>query len=151
MVSFLASHDGPHSAEQWAGITAQTIFQVDPALSGARLNEALKTSKDIHETIVDHYADLQNAERASLAADPSHSSNPLIARVGTAAKDLVEALSWSAVQTPWEDMLHSVGWVEAALREVTNHMLTILHIERLWHADKHPENQAAQSYKRGNI
>jgi hypothetical protein len=143
MARVLITDGGPHPAEEWAIVSAETVFPLDD-LHGARKLAGLAAQARIAAAMLTHHQDTQDGERAALASDEDHCAAPvdLTGRLDDALADVRDAAG-----PEWEDHFARPDVAAAVRAELTSHLHTVAHIERLWHADRNPANQAAQAYK----
>lgn len=145
MASFLISNDGPHSPDDWAIATAEEIFALDPSLVAGRLLEAKRIQLAIASLLSPIHAAVMSKEKEALCSNPDHCDNAH--EIGDMAHEAVNEIAELARRSPWGNLLNSNEWQVEAIAALSQHLITAIHIERLWHADRNPENAAAQSYK----
>ncbi|BCP53773.1 hypothetical protein K32_23900 [Kaistia sp. 32K] len=128
MTRILISEDGPHSAEQWAEVTASQIVSLE-ATAGV---PARKFELKVIEILEQHHAAVQVHERGKIktekhgrcgnAPDPSEHIEAALAEIVEAAKG-----------TPFEAHFAKAN-VQAYLTNVLGqHFATSMQIERDWY------------------
>jgi hypothetical protein len=145
MTRILVTNGGAHPPEKWAMTTAEQIFDIGTGVAGDRLIQAQKFQLIIAEALMPHYEKAQTAERSKLAED----SNYIFAAPDGAAyaDEAVKAIVAASQNTPWQAHFAKADVQEAARIVIADHFHTSQHSERLWFADRHPENEVAQSFK----
>lgn len=145
MARLMVSHNGPHSADDWAMATAEEIFQLEPSMTAGRMLEAKRFQLGIATLLSPMFGLVMEGERTNLSVNPDHCNLPhdvedlaitAVSRIGDAGKG-----------SSWAERLGSDEWKLNAMTAIRQHMMTAQHVERLWHADKNPENEAATAYK----
>jgi hypothetical protein len=126
MARVLVTNGGPHTADDWATISAEQIVQIDPAMMGTRLLAAEKLKLAFAKVLVPHHAKVQLDERAKLSKRPS-------AYVDAALKDIEKA----AERTPWHTHFSDPEVQTQIGKILEGHMRTSQKIERLWAAQSH--------------
>lgn len=145
MARILVTNGGSHPPEKWAMTTAEQVFDIGSSVAGDRLIQAQKLQLAIAEALMPHYSQAQDDETSRLAEDAKNvlSSHSVDAYLDAAMKDVVGA----AKGTMWESHFADPD-VQAAAREVIgSNFTTAMHVERLWHADRNPDCEFAQSYR----
>lgn len=145
MARILVTNGGSHPPEKWAMTTAEQVFDIGSSVAGDRLIQAQKLQLAIAEALMPHYIKAQADERSTLAKDAKNVLSPhdLDAYLDKAMKDVVSA----AKGTMWESHFANPDVQTAAREVVGNNFITVMHVERLWHADHNPDCEFAQSYR----
>lgn len=124
---------GPHPAEKWAQVTAQTILD-DIAANAPQtgIGEAMAFRADLEALLTGHHADVQDSERAKLDGDDAHrAGDPDPApHLGPA----VEAIVALARTHNLADYFNRPETQEYLRRTIGGHFATAMDIERSWHA-----------------
>jgi hypothetical protein len=144
MTRILVTNGGPHPPEKWAMTTAEMIFDIGSAVVGNRLIQAQKFQLVIAEILVPHHGKVQNNERSKLNEDVENILTPFNSEkyLDGIMKDIINA----AKGTPWQEHFAQPEVQAAARAVIASHIVTAQHVERLWHADHHPDLPASQSY-----
>jgi hypothetical protein len=143
MAKIMITDNGPHPPEKWAMTTAETIFDTGSLVSVDRQLHAKKLQVAIAEALLPHHTNLQVFEKQKLKDDISHIHSAYSHDLDTVMADIIAA----SKNTFWETHFAKEE-VQAAVRDIlTNHFSTSQHIERLWHADIHPDCPVSQQYK----
>lgn len=144
MARILITNNGTHSAEKWAMTSAEMIFPLDDShLVGEGLIAAQKFQTSLAELLSGHHKAVIDEEQSSLHANAEHFATP---RDGShfldhALSDIVEA----AAGTPWEKHFAHLEVQEAVRGVLQNHVDTMQHVERLWHA-AHNKSEHGDAY-----
>jgi hypothetical protein len=125
--------------------TAEQIFDIGSGVAGDRLIQAQKFQLTIAEILMPHHEKVQAAERSKLSDDPSHFGRPFDGEAY--ADDVIKDVVAAAKNTPWASHFADPEVQAAARYVIVNHFQTSQSAERLWFADRHPENEAAQAFK----
>jgi hypothetical protein len=125
--------------------SAEQIFDIGSNVAGDRLIQAQKMQLSIAEAIMPHYAKAQDAERAKLAENPAHLH--AVHDVDDAVESVMKEVLAVSVGTPWQGHFANPEVQTAARQVLTNNFRSSLHVERLWHADTHPDCEVSQSFK----
>lgn len=145
MIETLISDAGPHPPEVWADLSARHIAgQHD---NGNLAAHALQTA--IKMALVPVHQAVQIAERQALVDSPRHVAEMV---------DLDDALNRAlaivlnvAMPTPWHDHFLRRE-VQDAIRQVLGrHFATEIQIERLHHAERHPDCEYVRLFQNGKI
>jgi hypothetical protein len=145
MSRLLITNGGTHPPEKWALTTAEMIFPVaDSALVGDHLIAAQRFQLDLAEALVPHHAAVASMEKDKLASVDDHSATSY--ELAEHPADVVKHVSQLAKGTPWEAHFADPEVLKAVLDVVQDHFASSLHVERLFYADNHPDNAAAQAY-----
>lgn len=141
----LTTTDGPHPPETWAALSARML--TGPHDNGSLIARALQVEIERH--LVLHFRAVQDTERAALLRDPPH-----VARRVDFSEDIDAALATVlnlAEPTPYQAHFAQPEVQEAVRQVLGRHMSNILHIERLWHAQRHPDDEFVQAFQQGQI
>jgi hypothetical protein len=146
MSKILVTNNGAHPADKWAMTSAEEIFPMqDAALTGEHLIAAQRFQLDLAELLEDHHGNVQAGEKDSLASHDDHCDSAIeIQHHVTAA---LAAVVEKSKGTVWEAHFAKPEVQKAVEVVLNSHFQSSAHIERLWHADKNPDNGAAQKYK----
>lgn len=140
----MITHNGPHPPEDWAVVTAETVFPIFE-LSGIRRVYGMDVQRKIIQALIGHYKGHTETELQSLAENPDHALTPHDHRdwLGGIVTDLRDAVKGTEWEHRWDDpdVLH------AALLEIHHHLASNADVHRQWHADRNPDNEAAVRYK----
>jgi hypothetical protein len=144
MSRVLITNDGPHPPETWAMTTAEQIFDIS-AMAGDRLIQAQKFQLSIAEILMPHHETVQATERDKLGQGIHHllDGHDVEDYLDTIMKDILVL----ARGTPWEAHFARPDVQNAARQMIANHIISSQHVERMWHADRHPGSEIAQTYK----
>ena len=145
MVIALTSEAGNHSPDRWALATAQTIFDIDPAIDAGRLLAAHAIQNQIAIVLSAIYGEIIALEAYDLQAFFDHCDTPY--GVDQTAMAAVFQIRDILKTTPWADKAQDPQWVEDAARTIQTHLETALHVERLLYADANPTNPSAVAYR----
>jgi hypothetical protein len=123
--------------------TAEMIFPLeDAALIGERLIAGQKLQTALAEIIAGHHGRVIDDERRKME-DAEHFHNPLDA--ADYVDHVVADVAKAAKGTPWEQHFADPE-VQAAIHEVVaQHVRSVQHAERLWHA-AHNESEPSKQY-----
>lgn len=146
MAAVLTTDYGPHPAEKWAVTTAETIFQITPAVVGDRLLAAKRVQMTIAEALVSHHDKVQKVEHDGLTKngdDHLAVDGDANTEADAALVDVLAAVKGS----PWEDHFARVDTQAAAHAVLVNHFETAKHIHRSWYANP---NRDAASWRAAN-
>lgn len=145
MARILVTNGGKHSADKWAMTTAEMIFPLDnPDLVGERLIAAQKFQTQIAEILSPHHALAMEHEGTRLQADPEHFQQPLDANAYL--DNIIGDIQNAAKGTPWAAHFLSTEVISIVREIVENHIHTVQHTERLWHAAHNP-SEHGDSYR----
>ena len=142
----MVTNGGPHPPEKWALASAEDIFNIDPEMSGARLIEAQKLQVAIAEALVGHHCTVQDNEKSRLQENIHyiHSPHDPSEYLDHVMNDVLAVLKGS----PWQKHFAKKNVREAMREVIANHFMAAQHIERSWHADRNPQCEISQAYKR---
>lgn len=150
VMHLMITDDGPHSAADWANVTADHIIQIASTAPEALMREAQEFRGKLVELLEGHHGAVQAAERSLLENRGGAS------RLKSAATDDVQehALDDMADEIVTLAKPYSFGEhfaraeTRAYVRDVlANHFATSMHIERSWHADKNPDTPEAKAFR----
>jgi len=156
-VGFLITNGGPHPADKWAEITAETILDMlvdanpdddTPAAAAAR-----KAKRDLRPKLFDvlnsHHEGVQKVERSTLASK----ANMTMAEAAVHAvtnldpephkPGVMDDVNKVLAQTPWADHFAKPEVQEHLWKIIGQHTVDVMHIERRWHHDRLSAAQGA--------
>lgn len=144
MARIMITNGGAHPPEKWAMVTAERIFDIGGTVAGDRLIQAQKLQLAIAEVLMPHHEKVQSTERIKLDEDRQHILSPLNTEdyLDNIMNDIVKV----SKGTPWQDHFTRPEVQVAARRVITNDIATVQHVERLWHADHHPDSAESKTY-----
>lgn len=145
MRTHLATDNGKHSAEKWANVTAEMIFDIDESVESDRLLDAKRVQLGIAMALVNVFRTHADKELAALALDENHCDQPHNVSVEELAS-ILNLIASCGATSPWADKLASDEWKQVATQVIGSNLATVQHIERLQHADD-TDNQSAKRYK----
>jgi hypothetical protein len=126
--------------------SAEEIFPMqDAALTGEHLIAAQRFQLDLAELLEDHHGNVQTGEKDSLTSHDDHCDSAL--DVEHHVKAALAAVVEKSKGTAWEAHFAKPDVQAAVSKVLDSHFKSSAHIERLWHADKNPNNGAARTYK----
>lgn len=128
----LITDGGPHSAEDWAQVTAEHLFSLpDKPTSGER-SGTLRLQNATMECLIPHHRATMEIHRQKLglSAIPAweHSFDDGI--------DAFNAISAALPGSPFEYKLQDDSWRTFQANEIACHKNTIKDIEERWHRDR---------------
>jgi hypothetical protein len=145
-VGCMITNGGPHPPEKWASVTAQKIIDISANAPDALYREARDFQAKIEELLVAHHRLAQQHERAALATEgPARLVTELdtSAHAPDALDDILAAARGTSFAAHFAKPETQV-YLARVLHEHTHH---IMHIERSWHADAHPDHEHAKAFK----
>lgn len=149
-VGFMITNGGPHPADKWAEMTADTILNLIQIAEDSDTPEAAaarKAKRDLRPTLFnilyDHHDGVQRHERSgnakvkTLKDAEAHACtvrNPIdcTPHLG-AVDDVISALA----ATPFAAHFAKPEVAEVIKQIVGQHTADVMHIERRWHHDRH--------------
>lgn len=137
MPGILVSNDGSHSADQWAVVTAEHIWGVNPAVEGDRLMAARHVQNAIVDLLVPHFQSQISSERSNLETEGHARLNADFdtgGEVDATYTEICEVLKG----TPWEHKPEDPEWERIMKGEIACQFNTVQHIERQWHCHRNP-------------
>ena len=140
MPGVLISDNGSHSADQWAVVTAEHIWPINPAIEKDRLMAARRIQNQIAEVLVGHFNAHIEREKTLLAegAGRLEFAHDSTAAVNDAMTDICNILKG----TPWEEKPQDPEWDRIMRGELDRQFNTAQHVERQWHCQR---NQAPET------
>jgi hypothetical protein len=148
MVQIMITNGGPHPYTKWAVATAQQIIDIGANATGTQAMDARKLENKIIDILEVHHKCVQDDERDELKSK-SHARlcEDILYDVTDYVDDPVSEIVAASVGTPFEHHF-AQPQIQAYLREVIAlHFRTSKHIERSWHADKHPHTEEAKTFR----
>lgn len=150
MPGILITSGDSHSADQWAVVTAEHIWPINPAVEGDRLMAARKIQNAIVDLLVPHFQSQIASEKANLQADGNARLNADFDTAGetdSAYAEICTALSG----TPWESKPQDPEWERIMKGELRVQFNTVQHIERQWHCHRNPAPETDAFLAQHNI
>jgi hypothetical protein len=147
MAVILATDFGPHPPSTYAQATADQICPIDASLMGDQRIKAEQLRSAIAERMMPLFTRLQEAERENLTGEnlehilSEHDANDI-------SDEAVLEIQQAAENTDWGQHYKRGDVIEAIKFELARMFVTAQHVERLWHADRNPDNEQAQQYRR---
>jgi hypothetical protein len=144
MSRILITNGGPHPPEKWAMTTAERIFDIGSTITGDRLLQAQKFQIAIAEVLLPHHDKIQTTERQKLSDNTKNILAPY--KVTSYLDAIMKDIKRIAKGTPWQKHFATPAVVAAVRNVIAGDIATELHVERLWHADHHPEDVESRAY-----
>jgi hypothetical protein len=152
----LITEDGPHPPETWAGVTADQIIDIAETAEETRAAEARRFREELVKLLVRHHEQAQEHERVALKehgharlmhAERDEKGEHQVYSAST-VKNVIGAIVSMAGGYSFEEHFHKPE-TQAYLHEVlARNFATQAHIERSWHADKHPNTKEAKEFRK---
>lgn len=162
MQGVLITDGGPHSPSKWAEATASHIVSIANHVSGTTRGAAIKLQAAIIDILEGHHTSVQHGERQKIA-DVGHNRINHVYDVAEHVNipEIINEIVAAAVGTPWEadfkypgqlaDPLQNILYIASFAENLDvllhAHFRTSMHIERSWHADRHPETKQAKAFR----
>lgn len=149
MQSVLITNGGPHSASKWAEATASHIIDIASHVAGERREHAIKLQAAIIDVLEKHHTTVQHGERLKLQGTDGHArlAIPCHEHEHCSVDDVVEDICLAAKGTPWEADFQKSEMITGLAQLVASHFATSVHVERSWHADRHPDNEHCKAFR----
>lgn len=137
MAGTMITNGGTHPASKWAEVSADQLIKIAPGAASA----ALRFKASVIEVLTKVYGAAQKGEVLELDADgDGRLGSPL--DPGEYADDGLAAVVAAAKGTPYEAHFAQeevrAGW----RNEISTRVVSIMDIERSWHADRNPTDTA---------
>lgn len=148
-VGIIVTNNGEHSPEKLALACAEKLMEIDPAMmDGDRVMAALKLKMDVMEALMPHMKNAAAQTKAEIHNDAkAHFSRADLHDPGERLNEVVSHIKEAAQGTPWQDQFNSRE-SDAIMRSVVGQFLVdTAHLERLYHADRNPDDEHAAAYK----
>lgn len=136
---------GSHPAELWAQMVVDDICQLGPNLDPKQQAAALRMQADMMEALTPLFELLLTQERDALHGD--------LARIASGVDpaphldDCLKAVLGAAAGTRWEPLFSDDENVMKLRQLLGQHIASLMHTERSWHADRNPGHDAAVAFR----
>lgn len=146
----LTTDRGAHSPTAWALATADHLVHYDPATAPAEtVLAAQRLEVAIADILTPHHFTVQRAERGALVSDGG------MARLGASYEPhehidldaVVAEIVAAAAGTPFAAKFAGADFQATVRAVIAGHFTDSMHVERLWHAERHPGDPTAQAFK----
>jgi hypothetical protein len=150
-MQILITDGGPHPPEKWAHVSVSEIMQVIQVAPSAP-QTAFRARRDLEgklfDLLIKLHGQIQEFERASLAADASaiHADLSHLAEIG--AKGAIDLILMQVKDTAFAEHFNRQDVKDHIARVLGQHFADSMHIERHWHADRNPENEHVKAYRK---
>jgi|KBSMisStandDraft_5_1062788.scaffolds.fasta_scaffold00346_8 hypothetical protein len=141
----LVSEAGNHPPSSWAHATAQIIFDIAHVASD-RQRIAHDLQQEIAKVLTRHYAVVIEREQDNLETYPDYCDTRY--QIDPHVWYALDEIRHVVLGSPFEFVILSEPWQDAAAATIGDHLTTAVHVERLLYADRHPDNVAAVAYQR---
>jgi hypothetical protein len=150
MARILITNNGKHSPDKWAMVSAEMIFPLDnTALVGERLIAAQKFQTQIAEILSPHHESVMEDEKAKLDDNTEHFET--LHNAEEYFDDVIHDIQSAAEATPWAEHFTHPEVIAVIKEIILNHMHTVQHTERLWHATHSPSEHGDRYRKAHGI
>jgi hypothetical protein len=139
-LSVILSNDRRHVA--LVAHTTKEIVNIDQVAADKR-QAGIDLQRCVSEILLLHFANCVTDEKSRLANDLCRTDYDVMTYATAALADI-----YQLPDHPWSEIIATPEWHHAALLSIGNMMATVLHTERLWFAEDHPDNASAINYKR---
>jgi hypothetical protein len=145
-VGCMITNGGPHPPEKWASVTAQKIIDISANAPDALYREARAFQAKIEELLVGHHRLAQEHERVALATE---GPDRLVTELDTGAyvPDALDDILAAARGTSFAAHFAKPETQVYLARVLREHTHSIMHVERSWHADAHPDHEHSKAFK----
>jgi hypothetical protein len=145
MARILITNGGAHPPEKWATSTAERIFDIDSIVAGERRIQAQKFQQSLAALLQPHYQKVQTTERSRLDEDARNMLAPYDVQgyLDGIMKDIITLTKG----TPWQDHFARPEVLAMTREVIGGDIATEQHVERMWHADQHPERAESKTYR----
>lgn len=144
--TILVTDGGSHPPEDWAGATADQIVDIANDAPETLASEGRTFREELVKLLVRYFAKAQSHERDALKkhghARLTHDLDP-----SDHVKDPVGAVVALASGYTFEAHFHKPETQDYIKRVLEKDMGSVMHIERSWHADKHPSTREAKAFR----
>jgi hypothetical protein len=144
-VGCMITNGGTHPPEKWASVTAKQIIDIGASAPETLLREAYAFQAKLEQILTEHHRLAQGHERSALATEGSKRLAVPI-DTGGHVPDALEDVLAAARGTSFAGHFAKPevqAYLARLLHEHTHH---IMHIERSWHADAHPDHEQAKAF-----
>lgn len=153
MQTIMITNGGPHPADQWAEVTADTILGLiqvkEDSVSEAAI-EARQAKRDLRPILFDifngHHEGIQTRERSALPSIKKHSEARLHAitplEMHEDVPSAMEEVNAALKATPFAAHFAKPEVQEVLQSIIGQHSANVVHIERRWHADRLAKKEA---------
>lgn len=150
MTMVMATNNGPHTAEHWAGITVKQIVDINPNATGDVFIQGKMLEMKMIQSLVKFHKDIQDLEKGKLSvsnARLNETINPEETEADIEA--MVLELVSHALGTPFEGHFAQAVTKQHIRQVLNSHFATSMDIERSWHCDNtnNPNCPHLQAYK----
>lgn len=145
-ITTLSSSEGNHAPAKWAMASAQIILDLAPDLEPRKQIAGRQLQANAAEVLAHYFDATIRREADNLQSFPDHCDTPI--DVEDNAQLAITQIQQLAHNTPWDSLIASEAWADAAFDTVAGHLAAAINVERLLHADRHPDNRAAQDYRK---
>jgi hypothetical protein len=145
-VGILKSDGGSHTPDMWAQITASQIINIASSAPEILLSEARSFEQKLITLLTDYHDQVQKDEQAVLAKEGCEHLNEHI-DTSKHLHDCLDEVIKLAKGTSFAnhfDKPETKAYIERVIHEHFHHSM---HIERSWHADKHPDHEHSKIFK----
>lgn len=145
-VGVLKTDGGPHSAEDWARVTASQIIDIAASAPTALIHEAREFETKLIALLTGFHDRVQKSERGALE---KHGAARLATEISTDDHhaDAVREVIDLAEGTSFENHFAKPAIRVYLARVLNDHFHTSMQIERSWHADRHPDNEHSKAFR----
>lgn len=145
-VGVMVTEGGPHSPDTWAEATADQIIDISADAPDTKLAEARMFREKLVEILSGHHQLVQEQERGQID-EQGHArlihDLDVSECVDAPAAEIVETARGLSFESHF-----AKPETQAYLRQVLgSHFATSMHIERSWHADRHPDTDEARAFR----
>lgn len=147
-IGIIKTDNGEHSPELMASACAGEIMHIDPSkMDGPRLLAAQKLEVLVIEALVAHHAAARDMTKESLVADSAaHFARSDLLDPGELLEQALSDVQSAARGTPWEAHFHDPDKVSAMRQVIGQFLVDMMHLERLYHRDRNPDDLHAKAY-----
>ena len=140
IVRIMTTDNGPHLPEDWAVVTAESMFPLSDDIAANRKVEALRLQAAIAGVLATAHRNVQEEHRSNLRGGidkvPDHVDE---------ANNAMAGIQRVAAGTPWDGYWADEERYKRAHAVIVNHMQTVSHIEHHWH---HGDTDAHREWRR---
>ena len=148
MQNILVTDGGPHSAENWAEATSSHIVSIANTVSGAKRGAAIKLQGLVVDILEKAHLTVQTGERTKIAQiGPARLTHELVVAEHISFEDTIAQIVAAAIGSPWQDDFSKPEFAENLRVLLNSHFATNMHIERSYHADRNPDNDASKQFR----
>lgn len=141
----MVTDGGPHSAEDWAEVTADQIIDIASTAPETRVQEALAFRSKLIGILTGHHGKVQESERSAIQ---SAGGDRLIAALDPSehVEDPVKEIVAAAAGYSFADHFKKPETQGYLRRVLGSHFATSMNIEREWHARRNPAAAQSQAF-----